>query len=369
MPRFSSLPLGRVLAVTFILLLVSGCSDQQNTTAAPSGRPPALVSTERVEPTQVEVEVEYAGRVRGSRDLEVRARVGGILEQRLYHEGQRIEQGAPLFRIDAEPYEILLRQRQAERDTALASQRQSERELRRVQDLLARQAISQREVDNAATQVELAQARLDLAEAAYADAQRQLGYTQVAAPISGVTGLESWPEGSLIEAGTLLTRITQDDPAHVRFALPETDAALLRVGQWDDTTPRTATLVLDDRGNTPLSGEVDFTDATIDQRTGSVSARAVFANPDRHLVPGQFVRIRLVLQTLDEVYLIPASAVTEGPQGPQVWLIKDEQAHPAPVRLGPLVDGKQVILSGLNPQDELVVNGQVALFPSAPIRR
>ena len=356
------------------LLLVACSSDDPATASAQQARPPAPVTLAEVERSDVDISVEYAGRVRGSRDLEVRARVGGLLQERLYVEGQQVQEGAPLFRIDAEPYQIALQLAQANERNAKAQLEQAQRELRRIADLYERNSISQRERDQARTSVELAESSLAQARAQVADAQRHLRYTQVTAPISGITGLESLPEGSLVDAGTLLTRITQKDPVQVRFSLPENDAAIQRLARQARSEGRNgqlyqAHLKLPDGSPYAHSGEVNFTDSSVDPRTGTVSARAVFSNPEGELVPGQFVRITLVLQQLENVVVIPQQAVSEGPQGSQVFLVDDEQvAQARPVKLGPVVQGQQVILAGLEAGERLVVNGQVALFPGAPVQ-
>ena len=362
-----------ILALPLVYLM--GCGSENSASEAQQqGRPPAPVTIAEVGLSDVDVTVDYAGRVRGSRNVEVRARVGGILEERLYVEGQQVEEGASLFRIDAEPYEIALQLAEANRGNARANLDQAKRELQRIADLYQRNSISQRERDQAQTQVELAESSLAQANASVADAQRNLRYTQVTAPISGITGLETLSEGSLIDTGTLLTRITQKDPAHVRFSLPENDAAVQRLARQarsesDKSQAYQASLTLPDGSHYGQSGQVDFTDSSIDPRTGTVSARAIFSNPEGELVPGQFVRISLTLQKLNDIVLIDQTAVSDGPQGPQVFIIQDDnKAKATPVELGPVVDGQQVILSGLQPGDQLVVNGQVALHEGADVQ-
>jgi membrane fusion protein (multidrug efflux system) len=333
-----------------------------------------VVTVQAVTPQSVQVEGEYAGRVRGFREVEVRARVDGILEERLYTEGQLVEAGDPLFRIDPEPYEIAVRRAEAERGDAAASLAQAKREWDRISGLYQQDAVSRRERDQAETNLQLAEARLAMSEAALADARRNLRYTEVTAPVSGATDLETLPEGSLIERGALLTVVTRHDPAHVRFALPENDAAIQRVARramgrvQDEVQTYAAQVILPGGEAYEREGQVDFTASTIDPRTGTVSVRAVFENPDGDLVPGQFVRVRLVLQELEDVFLIDQNAVGEGRDGPRVFVVDDEDvAHIRTVRLGPVVDGRQVVLEGLDEGDRLVVNGQVALSDGASV--
>ncbi len=359
-----SLPHVQVAGICFVLALWIAPAGAQ---PADAETPPPRVTVASVEVDGVDVEGVYAGRARGSREVEVRARVEGILEERLYTEGQLVSRGDALFRIDEEPYEIALQHAQAEKANAQAALNQAEREWRRISSLYERDAVSQRERDRALSERELAEAQLALAEAAVSDARRNLRYTRVEAPITGVTGLEVLPEGSLIERGTLLTAITQHDPIHVRFSLPEDDAAIQRTArraqmEAGDGHKYEAILRLPDGTVYEEPGTVDFTASTIDPRTGSVTARAVFENPDRRIIPGQFLRVRLVLERLEDVVVIDETVVGEGPEGPQVFVMDEEKvAHARPVRLGPVVDGRQVILEGLEAGEHLVVNGHVAL--------
>lgn len=351
-----------------MLGFIAACGGGAGDAGQQQERPPLPVAVTPVEPRSVEVAAEYAGRVRGLRELEIRARVDGILEQRLYQEGQPVRAGAVLFRIDPEPYEIALRRAQAEQADAEAGLAQAQREWQRISNLYASDAVSRRERDQAESHREMAEARVQLAQAAVADAERNLRYTEVRAPASGITGLESFPEGSLIERGTLLTTLTQHDPVHVRFALPENDAlaqglarqAMAAGGRGQHR--REARVRLPDGSWYERPGEVDFTASTVDPRTGTVSARVVVRNPEGRLVPGQFVRVRLVLETLSDVYVIDPAAVGQGREGAQVFVVDEQgQARARTVTLGPMIDEGQVIVSGLMPGERVVVNGTVAL--------
>lgn len=319
------------------------------------------VTIQAVEPESVPVLTDYPGRAHGARSVEVRARVGGVLEQRLYVEGQAVEAGTALFLIDPQPLEVALRRAVAERERAQAELAQARREWQRVSELFQNKTVSARERDRARSAVELAEAAVALAEAGVAQAQLELDYSRVQAPIGGVTGLETLPEGSLVERGTLLTTITQLDVIHVRFALP--GRAPVTGGEQ-----RSARLVLPDGTLHEHVGEVDFTNSTVDPATGTIQARAVFPNPERTVMPGQFVRVRIETDQLNDVFLVPPPAIVQGPEGPMVYVVgEDDMAHARPVVLGPVVDGRQVVTQGLETEDRLVVNGQVALRDGAPV--
>lgn len=352
---------------------LSGCGDPGAEQAGGGQAPPPAVTVQAVEPETIDVYGEYPGRVRGSRQVEVRAQVSGILEERLYVEGQVVRQGDPLFRIEREPYEIAVKRAEAERADARANLNQADREWQRISALFEQNAVSQRERDRALSERELAQARVALAEAGVAQARLELGYTQVRAPIGGSTGLESLPEGSLIERGTLLTVITQQDPIHVHFALPQHDAAVQQVARQamgeGEAEGIPAVLLLSDGQAYRHGGVVNFTDSTVDPRTGNVTARAVFPNPDREVVAGQFVRVRLRIQHLENVFAVDPQAVGQGPSGPTVFVVDaDGVARVRAVELGPLVQGRQVVLDGLASGERVVVSGHVALADGVPVQ-
>ncbi len=351
-------------------LLVTGCGDGGDPAAngAQQAMPPMPVTVATVAPRDVEIFGEYAGRVRAVREVEVRARVGGILEQRLYTEGSAVSAGDALFRIDPEPYRIALQRAQAELADAQAALARASRERARMDELHESRSVSERDRDEAVSQQELADARIALSRASMADAERNLRYTQVRAPVDGMAGLESLSEGSLVETGTLLTTITQIDPVYVRFALPEADARRQRASAPDDAA--TVRLALTDGTEYTHAGSLDFTDSRVDPRTGTVTARAEFPNPDSALIPGQFVRIHVPLERIEHAVVITASAVGQGPDGPRVFVVEDDVARSRNVVIGPTIkggDGGQVIRSGLQAGDRVVINGQVALADGAPV--
>jgi membrane fusion protein (multidrug efflux system) len=355
------------ILLTLVFFLTACQSDQDQSRAQ---RPPAPVTVSKTQPADTELIRAYAGRVYGAREVEVRARVQGILQQRLFKEGEEVKQGDILFQIDAEPFQVALEAAEANHRTATATLNQAEREWRRTSRLYEQNAVSQREYDNARSTFELAQANQSLSQVRVTEAQLELSYTRVEAPVNGVTSLEAVSEGNLVEQGTLLTSLVQLNPIHVRFSLPEADAAIRRTAAMAaniDPNSAPVRLLTADGSAYPLAGEIDFTASTVDQMTGTVAARAVFPNPDKLLIPGQFVRVQVLLQSFQDTILIPETAVVQGPQGSSVFVINDNSAQFRPVTLGPVTTEGQVVLDGLTAGDLFVINGQVSLYPGAQV--
>lgn len=257
------------------------------------GAPPALkAAVVKVESRRVPVQIEAVARTEGSREIEVRARVNGILEKRLYEEGSPVKAGETLFRIERAPFEIALSQARATLAQERARNEQARREAQRLEPLARERAISQREADDASSNLKASDASLLAAQARVSDAELNLSYTSVAAPIGGISGRALRSEGSLVAAGSdsgLLTTIVQADPIWVRFAVSESEFAQLRA-----SGERRAKVVLlrPDGSESPQAGKLNFAASTVDPRLGTVQLRAEVRNPALEWLPGQFVRAR-----------------------------------------------------------------------------
>lgn len=360
------------LMIAGLALLLAGCGNGDEPAAGGDGggMPPSAVTLETLSATTLERMEEYPGRVRGAREVQVRTLVAGVLQARTYKEGSLVERGDVLFRIDPAPFNVQVKQAQAAMANARAERDQAQRDWTRANQLFERGALSASERDRARSQLDFALAGMAQAEAELDEAELNLSYTEVKAPISGVTSLEVQPEGSLLELGGLVTTIVQQDPVQVIFALPERDMAMLRVSQSQENgIGREVRLELADGSEYERKGHIDFTASSIDAATGTVTLRATFENPDNILIPGQFARVRLVIQRFTDSLFVPIDAVGGNEQGSTVFVVNDDlKAEMRKVELGPVVAGKRLVLSGLEVGDKLVINGHAGLFPDAPVR-
>jgi membrane fusion protein (multidrug efflux system) len=322
-----------------------------------------------VKPQNVPIVVEAVGQVQGSKEVEVRARVGGILLKRLYNEGQRVKAGAPLAQIDPAPYEIALQQARAQLAQEQARQEQTKREAGRLKELAEQKAISQKEFDDAVSAQKLSSASLQAAEARVREAQLNLSYTRVTAPVSGLTGRSVRSEGSLVNTGTdsLLTTIVQVDPIWVRFSIAESDLAKLPDRRLD---PKAADvrLVLNDGSDYPIKGRINFSAAQIDPRLATKELRAEFDNPRGRVLPGDFVRVRLTAGEYKNTFLVPQSAVFQTEQGHFVFVLdQDNKATIRPVQTGEWIGSDWLIPGGLKPGDRVVLDNLLKLRPGASV--
>jgi membrane fusion protein, multidrug efflux system len=343
--------------------------------AAIAPPPPPEVGVLLAMPAETPLPVEYAGRVLGIRNVEVRPRVGGLLLTREYNEGAKVRQGDVLFRIDPATYEVALSRAEAQRQQAQAALRQAEENFKRIEQLSSKAIATERQLDDALAQRDQARASVQLAEAEIRNARLNLEYTTVVAPVSGVTALQSPPVGTLIQAQeTLLTTITPLDPAYVRFSFTDTEAQEFRELNQRRAKPISAedlTVELHYGNGTvyPHTGRIDTAAQRVDLQTGTIEARAIFPNPDGTLLPGQFVRIVVRGVSLPDAIVIPNGAISQGPQGPSVFVVgENDVAQARPVRLGQEVADSVVVQDGLKGGDRVIVDGLIRVRPGAPVR-
>jgi membrane fusion protein (multidrug efflux system) len=348
------------------LLSLAACGPAPTGTGpGPGGGMPALPVHVRVMQEQsLPLTLEAVGQAEGSKQVEVRARVSGLIERQRYREGERVRAGALLYQIERAPFEIALQQARAQLAQQQAQLEQARREADRLAPLAKAQAISQREADNADSVLRLAEAAVALAQAQVREAELNLSYTQVTAPISGISGRSLKSEGALVNPTTdsLLTTVVQADPIWVRFALSEAELARLRAAGG-----HTQVRLLGADGQSLLGqGKLNFTASTVDTSLGTVQLRAEFANPALRVLPGQFVKVQ-VLAGQVQGFLVPQAAVAENEQGRMVWVVRDGQAQPAPIQTGGWLGSDWVVTGGLKAGDQVIVDNLMKLRPGAPV--
>lgn len=355
-----------LLSAPFLLF---GCSSDSGTAAAQTSSKAVPVTAIEATLASVPSEIIVIGQTQGMREIEVRARVGGILERRLYREGEPVQAEEPLFQIDKVPYEIALAQAQAELAQQQARLHQAQREAKRLQALLAQQAISQREYDDAVSTEALSQANLKAAQAKVRDAELKLSYTTVKAPVAGMTDRAWLSEGALISTSDgLLTHIYQADPMRVSFSLTTSEAAQAPGGQLTPETVQEVELIRADGSIYPHRGRLDFTARQIDPRLGTLQLRAEFPNENAQLLPGEFVRVRLRVGTRDNVFLIPQTAVLQSQQGLYVYVVgADGKAQVRNVRAGAWHGQDWVIFSGLEAGEQVILDNHLKIRPGTQV--
>ena len=358
-------------------VVLSGCSRTQEPKAqATAGAPPAPVVVQNVVAQDIPAVYEYVGQTAGSREVEVRARMSGILLKRNFTEGGAVKQGQSLFNLDADPFRAALQRAEAEVASAEARHAQAARNLARLKPLWEAKATSQRDYDDAVSAEAVSRADTQRAKAQRTQASLDLRYTRVEAPISGAVSRSLASEGTLVSGPQLLlTTITQTDPIKIRFGVADTDQMRWRteVDAGQLKLPQNSAFEVEvklaDGRTYSRRGKVLFSDTRVSRSTGTVEAEAEISNPDGALMPGQFVRVRLLGAMRPQALQIPSRAVLEGPQGRFVYVAQDGKAVPRPVQVGEQLAGGWIVKQGLAAGDPVIVDGTARIFfPGAPIQ-
>lgn len=364
---------GLGLSTLSATLLLAACSGKEQAPAGPPGgaMPPLPVTALEMQPTRVETNVEAVAQTEGAREVEVRARVGGILEKRVFEEGSPVKAGQALYQIDRAPLETAVAQARAQLAEAKARVEQTQREAARLKGLLAQQAISQREYDTASSDNSVAQAAVQAAQAALRQAELNLSYATVTAPVGGITGRSVVSEGTLLATGggTLLTTVVQVNPMWVRFSIPEGELnAAMPEGRFKPQAIRGVELVLPDGSSYPLRGKLNFAASQIDPKLGTLQLRGEFANPEGRLLPGQFVRARLITGEQSGVFKVPQAAVVQTDKGPIVMTVgADNKVEPRPVKTGQWSGADWVVLGGLKAGDKVIIDNLMKARPGTTV--
>ncbi|QLQ04398.1 MAG: efflux RND transporter periplasmic adaptor subunit [Thiobacillus sp.] len=323
--------------------------------------PPPEVAVVQVGSKAATLTQELPGRVEAVRTAQVRARVEGIVEKRLFTEGSDVRAGQPLFRLDDRTYRTAAQAAEADVEVKRLN-------LARVESLLPIKAVSQQEVD-------LARAALKQSEAQLARARLDLENTTVPAPISGHIGRTAVTEGALVgrNDATLLATIEQLEPVNVLFTQPNADVLRLKsalaAGQLKATDSRIVELILENGQPYSHKGRLFFSDMSVDPSTGAVMLKAEFPNPKRLLLPGTFVRVRLPQAVAENVITVPQRAVMSSPQGQFVLLVGPEnKVTPRPVKVGAMSGTDFVVEDGLKDGETLIVDGVQKAKPGSVVK-
>ncbi|MBI1422326.1 MAG: efflux RND transporter periplasmic adaptor subunit [Gammaproteobacteria bacterium] len=369
-PRGAPVIMAAFAAFTFSLL--AGCerADSQS-----QGMSPAEVSVVTVQAQDVPAVYEYTGETAGSREVEVRARVKGILQTRNYLEGGHVDAGQSLFTIDQAPYQAALEKAQADVTSARAELDKARRNAERFKPLHQEKAISQKDYEDVLSNQVIAEANLKSAQARLTQAKLDLEYTRVEAPITGTAGRALRSEGNYVTGPeVLLTTVTQSDPIYVLFGISDEErrelnreSAAGRLVLPQDGA-YAVTVKLAEGHEYTRAGKLTFTDVRISDTTGTSQARAELPNPDGQLRPGQFVRVILKGAYRPAAILVPQRAVLEGPTGKFVYVVDAEsKAQSRPVQVGDWVEDKWIINDGLKAGDKVIVDGVMKIGPGSAV--
>ena len=356
----------RLPILAAVLLAACAKHEAANAPAAGAAPPPLPVTAIRATAQRIPISLDAVGQAEGSRDVEIRARVSGIIEKRLYDEGAPVPAGKVLFVIDPAPYELTVEQARAALMQERSKRELAQTEAKRLEPLAAERAISQRELDQARAAAIQEDAAVAAADAKLKQAELDLAYTRISAPISGITGRALRSEGSLATANTdsaFLTTITQVNPIWVRFPLAEPDYNRLRGGQRGARVQ----ILGDDGAVLADNGRLNFTGSTVDTKVGAVQLRAEFSNPNLRWLPGQFVKVR-VLAGEQNAMRVPQSAVLQTDQAKVVMTVgPDNKVTPKPVQTASWIGSDMIVTGGLAEGDLVIVDNLVKLRPGASV--
>ena len=360
--------LGAALAA---ILVLTACSESQQGGAQQSA-PLPQVEVVTLQHSTLALTTELPGRTTDYRQAEIRPQVSGILQQRLFTEGQKVAKGDVLYQIDAAPYQAALASAKASLQSAEALAHNAALKAKRIKGLLGSKAVSQQDYDDAQAALMQAEAAVASSEAAVQSAQINLDYTRITAPISGQIGRSLVTEGALLSANQaqVMTTIRQLDPIYVDLSQSSTELLQLKRQMRGDATSQVAvTLLLDDGSEYAQQGSLQFSEVSVDPSTGMVTLRAVLPNKQGDLLPGMFVRARLQHGSDDKALLVPQAAVSRTPKGEASVLLvnSNNEVENRIIQTGRSVAQSWQVLSGLNAGDRVIVAGLQKVRPGAQV--
>jgi len=368
-------PFFSVALVSVMLIWASGCEKREATSVQQAQRP-VEIAVITVEPCEMPVTVEYIAQVQSSRQVNINARVSGFLDKRVYTEGAIVKEGETLFVMDQKPFKVQLAQAMAALARQQAAFDVASQNLDRVKPLVAANALSQKDLDDATGQFQSTAAAVEQAKAAVEEAKLNLSYTVITSPVTGITGSAEQAEGTYLSpANSQLTTVAVISPAYVNFSISENDRLRYRdqIAKGLLIEPKNkeylVEIMLADGSIYPHSGKVTFADPSFNAKTGTFLIRASVENPHRLLWPNQYVRIRLKGTVRPNAILVPQRAVQQGSKGHFVWVVdKESKAELRPVVVGDWYEKDWFVDGGLQAGDQVVVEGTLTLRPGTPVR-
>lgn len=352
-------------------LLLSFCSSSKKETSSPTLTLPVTVF-KVPEPKSIPVDLLYPGKTKSISKVTVTARITGFLEKMYFKEGEWVKKGTLLFLIEPEIYQAEYESAKAQLERAQAQFEKAEKDWKRVKASFEDRVVSEEERDKALSNYQSALAELRNAQARLKQAEINLKYTKVYATASGIVGERLVDVGNLVSPGTPLVSITEIDPLYVEFSFPDRD--LLKLERevvkkgFSKFKGLKVELLLETGETYPKTGYIDFVDSFIDEKTSSVKARAVFPNPERKLLPGQFVRVVIKGLKREKVIVVPQKAVMQTPLGTTVYVVENEKAISKIIKLGERSGEYFVVEEGLKPGDLVILDQLMKLRPEAPVK-
>ncbi|MBS1190490.1 MAG: efflux transporter periplasmic adaptor subunit [Rhodocyclaceae bacterium] len=355
-----------------IAVVILGCSK-------PAGSPPSApmeVTAVTVAPKDTPVQFEFVAQTQSSREVEIRARVDGFLDKRLYTEGEMVRTGQPMFQMDRKPFEAALLSAQGQLEQQKARLEVAKANLARVRPLAAKNAVSKKELDDAIGFEKQAAAAVLAAQGEVRTAKLNLGYTTINSPLNGLSSFAKKQEGSYVTSGEdgLLTSVSQVDPIWVNFSISENEQLSYRdqIAKGQLTFPANKNfevqVILADGTVYPHRGHINFAEPSFDKQTGTFLVRTALPNPQGVLRPGQFVRAKVFGSTRPGAVLLPQRAVLQGPKGHYVWVIgNDNKAKQRVVEVGEWYGDDWFVSDGLRSGERVVVDGAIRVAADAPL--
>ena len=359
-----------IVAAGLVSLLILGCSQKMEIPKA--GKP--RVTTLTIKAQNIPMSLEYVAQTASSRQVNINARVNGFLQKRLYQEGSMVRDGQTLFTIDPRPFQVQVNEARAALDSSKAAHATAKANFDRIKPLVALNALSKKDLDNAKGQFLTTQAAVHQAQAQLNAARLNLSYTTIKSPVDGLAGSASVAEGTYIDAtNNQLTTVYRMSPMWVNFSISENRLLELQkqiqAGQLivPANNNFTVEVILPDGSVLPNTGKLVFSAPDYNPTTGTNMIRASVDNPKGTLKPNQFVRVRMIGATRPDAIAVPQKAVQQGSKGHFVWVIKDNKAQYRPVTVGDQTGTNWVITQGLQSGEQVVIDGVQTLAAGADV--